>query len=261
LKSFPPSQNLPPLSSSQEIDTEVEQLTNDLAKAIKSSTPLLRPSSHSKPWWSDEISQLVKVASNTSNFAYSHRGDGIAQTRAILARKHVKAAIKRAKNQYQSKIIENVTDQNLFETLHKSSKRSKTTSLPPLVRPDSTLALSYSDKVSLLRSTLLPSSPSSNSGPDSRQIELQTHQAEKEGSRGEGRRVEGTEVEGADEAGGVLQRADGIASSGEREVEELLEEYTSAGDEDEDVSDRDDDDLEWKNDEVVWDEVGEVEEC
>ncbi|GAA5836146.1 hypothetical protein JCM5353_002632 [Sporobolomyces roseus] len=185
------------LSSQQEIDKEVERLTEDLTHSISASTPYLRPSSFSEPWWSKEIENLVRVAASARNFAFSHRDDEGAQVRAVVARKHKKAAIIRAKSQYQNNLIEKITDQNLFQALRRSQNRSSSSSLPPLVKPDSSLAVSFSDKVSLLRSTLLPSSLAVAPAPPSHSKQNVAGAYERGVAVGEVEgRVDGGEVEG-----------------------------------------------------------------
>jgi len=243
----------PSLSSQQEIDDEVERLTEDLNHAISASTPYLRPSSFSEPWWSKEIENLVRVAASARNFAFSHRDDEGAQARAVVARKHKKAAIIRAKRQYQTNLIENITDQTLFQVLRRSQNRSSSSSLPPLVNPDSSFAVSFSDKVSLLRSTLLPSSLAVAPAPPSHPQQKQSGAYKKGAVVGEVEaRVDRGGVEGA-ARGGEEGASGGEVSVGE--ARESLEVWLEALEElpvEVEESVRGEDDEEWNGEDVEW---------
>ena len=62
-------------TTSADIDTYTEQLINVIQMAVKESTPIKKPSPHSKRWWNEHLTELRRQANRLRKVYRKTRND------------------------------------------------------------------------------------------------------------------------------------------------------------------------------------------
>jgi hypothetical protein len=128
-----------PLTNRDDIEKVVEDLTQAISKAVDCATPWARPCEYSKPWWTPECQEAVRLTRQARNL-YT-RTQSQEAWEAYLRYKNLKGkVIKRAKSAAFRRHIEKAsqTQAGIWRTARWAAQRAKglkqVISIPTLIR-------------------------------------------------------------------------------------------------------------------------------
>ena len=151
----------PALETRNDVDKEAERLTEALKAGI-ATIPLSRPPREGRrahAWWTQEISELRRVAAKKARQAYRQRGrpgEAAAKAAARAAQNKLKGVIRREKRRVEREEMAQVDEKSLWAAVKKAAGGRASATTPPLKKDDGTYATSPQDKLDLLRPVLLP---------------------------------------------------------------------------------------------------------
>lgn len=125
---------VPEISTQEELDAAMQELAEALREAVEGSTRRKRPCSHSKRWWTKELTALVKEVGRAERKFHRYR---VPSTRAawVAARRRFNDALEVAKGQDWADFKQNLERANVYDVLNRMRRRPRSV-FPSLVDAD-----------------------------------------------------------------------------------------------------------------------------
>ncbi|EEB87363.1 hypothetical protein MPER_15299 [Moniliophthora perniciosa FA553] len=110
--------------SAEALNEAVQQLTEAIQATIATNVPLIKPSRHSRRWWSEELSALKKTHSKLRSQAHKLRNDQTHPIHAALKEHSHKYSteIEKQKREHWEEFLENVTQKTLYTAANYATK-------------------------------------------------------------------------------------------------------------------------------------------
>jgi hypothetical protein len=145
-----------PRGNHQDIDRAVNHLTSAMQQAISQHAVLARPSPHSKRWWKPEFRDL-RTAVNQARRRFRQTQDPFDLEHWKELRKDWQYQIRHQKNKHWNEYLGEINDRNLFQAARYVTRRPVPQHIPPIKRPDGTLATTPEEQSIVFRNTFIPS--------------------------------------------------------------------------------------------------------
>lgn len=146
------------------MDAQAEVIEASLVRAVCTSAPLLRLTKHSKRWWDDELTdslRQVRVARKLAGMSGSPTDVAAAQE---MTRQFQKL-LQLKKTTHWHKYLEDLTDTGIWTAAKYCKPPKGLSTVPELKQPQGGMASTFSEKVEVIHSGLLPDAPYSTREP------------------------------------------------------------------------------------------------